>query len=603
MNNKKPYDLEKLNKEFIDELGYSHTTLLDLFQHFATSRAPKERLWKLLDACDRGYFWDIVKSAVPGYAVKPDTNEINYMKTQLMNNIYSGSYRGEVIPRNFKNKEAARKINQFLEYIWDIIGVPKYTLLAGDRAALFNMGVVQFGWNGEMITSSEKLQVGELEMAHIDTLKFFPDPATRENPYNGRAMFIADEVPLIQLLGEKRFRRRAQEYKKLLDTIQYDRSNLTPQDYGKGYYDQRARQPKDGTVRFLTCYYKYATDEGFRIDQVWMVDDGFILDIKKDIRPKVFPIRVLYASPPTADCFGTPLGKLILNNYISVNIIDSTDITHQASLLKRPRILNRNSGINEKQFAKYGNHPDKLWVANTNPDNVVKYIDPPNLDPNRYVTRQNLQYSNMRLTGVDDRYTGRDTGSVQTTGAMQQMQMRIASTDNTRIAMLGEFIKSCTELILHFYIEFGGQRTFPRLRPNGEVSHIEELDFDELKKSGVQFDYKVDITPHLPNNIERRSMEADIMMEKQMQYQFNPPIITPEEWVTMKNFAEKNHMIDRMIYQRMQDDKQDITSILVSYANLVNQGVSPEGAVDMLANERQAQRENPPTAPMMPMPE
>ena len=101
------------------------------------------------------------------------------------------------------------------------------------------MGVVQFGWNGEMITSSEKLQVGELEMAHIDTLKFFPDPATRENPYNGRAMFIADEVPLIQLLGEKRFRRRAQEYKKLLDTIQYDRSNLTPQDYGKGYYDQR----------------------------------------------------------------------------------------------------------------------------------------------------------------------------------------------------------------------------------------------------------------------------------------------------------------------------------------------------------------------------
>ena len=86
----------------------------------------------------------------------------------------------------------------------------------------------------------------------------------------------------------------------------------------------------------------------------------------------------------------------------------------------------------------------------------------------------------MRISGIDDRYLGRDTGSAQTTGAMDIMNQRISMSDNTRIAMLKEFIKNITELILKFYIEYGGkERQYPKYRKNGQIDDIKEINLNK----------------------------------------------------------------------------------------------------------------------------
>jgi hypothetical protein len=82
-------------------------------------------------------------------------------------------------------------------------------------------------------------------------------------------------------------------------------------------------------------------------------------------------------------------------------------------------------------------------------------------------------------------------------------------------------------------------------------------------------------------------------MEKQMQYNFNPQLISPEEWVASQDFPQKYKILQRLRQERMRDDMEDIESELINYSGLVQKGVRPDAAVKMLASERQAKRDNP----------
>lgn len=588
------------NKVFEDMLGYNTQTIMDLKNHFSEARKPYEQLWKLLDAFDRGFFWDIIKKNIPSFALKPDTNWINYVKSSIVNGLYTGNYRGDVFPRSLKYKDLSIRLNGFIEYAFNKLNIDEHLISSGERAALLNFGAVQLGWNPDIIDGADTLFSGDLDIKFIDNLSLLLDPSVVD-PYKGKAMFIMEEVPLVELKNESRFKDRIIEFENLRDS----ENNSSPSvaipgmdesEYGKGYYKQRPRDSKDETVRLLTCYMKYQPNDskGYRIDQIWLIEDGFILGVKPDIKPKTFPIRILYASPPVADPYGTPKTKLIIYNVIALNILDQIDATQIYASTKRPKVVSRRSMINETLFAKEGNNPDKLWIVDGDPNNVIRYVDIPELPRDRHLLKEKLELAIMRISGIDDRYTGRDTGSAQTTGAMDIMSQRISMSDNTRISMLKKFIRELTELILSFYIEYGGsKRPFPIYNKRGKIEDIETIDFEALKNDHVRFDFLVNVTPNLPNTVLRRADAANIIMEKQMQYQFNPPLMTPEEWLESQDIPQKYHILERMRAQRMQDDREELMSDLVNYTGMVNQGMRPEEAINQLAQERQLKREQP----------
>lgn len=578
------------NKQFEDQLGYTSVHIMELFKHFAAGRKSYERLWKVLDAYDKGDFWTVINNKLPDYSVKPDTNWINYVKTNYVNSLYVGSYRGVVIPRKYQYNQQALAINEFIEYIFNKLDIPGIQMQIGERAALLNFGAVEFGWKSDIIDGGENLFTGDLEVKAIDNLALYLDPSVKDY-LKGRAIFIAEQVSLTELKNEARFAKRAIEYENL-----FKENNNIPTFETELYYNDRKRDGKDGTVRLLTCYYKHSDKETgqYRIDKLWIVNDGFILDVQPDIKPKQFPIRVLYAETPTSDCYGIPKTKLVLYNAMSINILDSIDSTLIYSALKRPKIISRKSGLNETLFAKEGNNPDRLWVVSGDPNNVVRYIDIPELPQDRILLKQRLEAGIMRVSGVDDTYTGRDTGSIQTTGGMDIMNQRLTMSDNNRIANLQAWVKSVTELVMLFYLENGGKhREFPIISQANEVQEMKDLDFEQMKADHVKFDFVCNITPNLPTNLVRLGEIANQLMEKQMQYNTQPPLITIEEWLMYQDFPQKFQILKRMKDDRMKNDVEELQSDIINYAGLVQQGVRPESAVNMLAQERQLKRERP----------
>lgn len=583
------------NKEYEDKLNYTAEKLLKLFDRYSEARLPYERMWKVLDAYDSGDFWNYVAKVLPNYAIRPDTNWINWIKENYINSLYVGSYRGDVFCREAKNEDITLAINEFLEYIFNKLEFQYVQHSVGERAALLNFGAIEFGWNSSIIDGSKDNKfTGEIEVRTIDNLSLFLDPSVIDYT-KGTAIFVAEEVPIVELRSEPLFKKRIDYFLENIKDSEEYRSNQGPREYGKGYYGQRHHQSDDETFRLLTCYYKYYNKElgTYRLDKIWIIEDGFILNIQMDLKPKEFPIKILYSSKPTKDAYGTPKTKLILNNSITLNLLDAIDSTMVYKHLQRGKVISRKAGINEVNFAKHGDDPNKLWVVDGDPSSVVKYIELPTLPADRQLLRNRLEINIMRIAGIDDTYTGNDTNSIQTTGGMDLLNQRITIRDNGRISLLQKFILDCTKYILQMYLKQSSKVTYPKYNQYHENEEVKEINFEDLRESDLHFDFTCDVTPNLPNNVQRRSETMNIMMEKQMQYNFNPPLITAEDWIKSQDFPDKYKILQRIRQQRLANDVEDIESELINYAGMTQQGMRPDIAINQLANERQLKRDNP----------
>lgn len=198
------------------------------------------------------------------------------------------------------------------------------------------------------------------------------------------------------------------------------------------------------------------------------------------------------------------------------------------------------------------------------------------------------------MTGVDARYTGRDTGSVQTTGGMDLQQQRVMSmTDNLRIVGLENFVEDTTELFIDMYIEYGG--TYDQVKRSKATGAAQEdageIDFKAIE--GNKFDYTMNAAPYLPKNSIRLSDAADQLMMMQGQYQFDPPIITQDEWLMWKDFPQKELILQRIRGAMQRLDKEELTADLLSFAGMVDKGMEPEDAIDTLVQEKELKRDNP----------
>lgn len=581
------------NEKFEKELGYTSRNIMQLFKHFKDKRTPYERMWKLLDAIDSGKFWDLYSKVAPNYSIKPDFNYINYIKTNYTNSLYVGQYMPIVFPRFKDNSAVATSVNEFLEYQFDKVRINDLQVSAGESAALFNLGAIEIGWNNDIINGPEGKFIGKLEAKNIDVLSLYLDPATKDY-LKGRAIFIEEEVPIVELQNESRFSERINEY---IRKLKYEEQGTLPVvDDVSRYVGDQPLDSKDGSVRLLTCYYKYSSEDSskYRIDKIWIIDNGYILNISKDIKPSTFPVRVLYANKCKRDPYGIPTTRLVMNSAMAVNIMDCADATLIGNSFKRGKVVSRSSGINESLFAKDGDNPNRLWVVDGDPNNLVRYIDPPVMAADRFRVRDNLEKGIFLVSGVDQVYTGRETNSVQTTGGMDILNQRLTMSDNTRIKNLQQFLISVAELIMEFFLKNGGKSiNFPKYKEDGTLDDIISINFEELRSKDLEFDFTVNVSASTPINLHKLAEKADILLEKQMQYNPQPAVMTMEEWLRYQDFPQKYHILRRIKEERMRNDVEDIQSDIINYAGMVNEGMSPQGAVQQLAQERQLKREQP----------
>ena len=575
--------------------GYEKEDVIQTFKHFRAFRKHKEHMWNLIRDLYNGDFWKKVAKQSGGPQIKPDTNYLEFVEGNVTNSVYAANYHANVLPRHFKDNDFSLALNAFINYKWDKLGTKSMFPKLGKQATLYNFSGIQAGWNANLIAgTSHNRERGTVELQHIPYNELYLDGSVT-NYKSGRAVFINRQVTLFDLLNERGLKEGAQAYKKKVQEKHsgefVSQSTESPSDLALELDQVNEYSRK---VELLECFFKVETDDGWRIDHIFIADMDFILKVNEDIQPKRFPIEVLYGQEPDSDPYGVPKSWKIVGNTVALNLLDSIEGTHAYATQNRPKLFSHNSGINYRSFAKYGNTPNMAFVIRGEPDKVVKYIDAQQL-PRLDNLKQRLEEGIQLVTGVDPRYIGRETGSIQTTGGTDLSQQRIMSTtDATRIVALENFCEALTELIVDYYIEYGDKYSTVQRSGLGEVkeeSKHPEVDFNKIKEN--KFDYTMNAAPYLPKNTMRLAEAADRLMEMQGQYQFNPPLITHEEWLQWQNFPQKELIIQRIRGQAMQMDKEEITSMLLSFAGMVDKGMDPQDAVELLTEEKQMMRDEP----------
>lgn len=578
--------------------GYTIEEVISTFDYFRTFRQTKEKVWKLIRQFHAGDFWKDLSKKLPRHQIMPDTNYLEYIEKGIVNSVYSGNYVANVLPRDYKDNNMALGLNSFINYQWDKLKMKGHYPKLGKNAVLYNFAGIQVGWNADLIGgSTSRREQGAVEAKFLPPEQLFLDPSMKDY-LAGRALFISRKVSLFDLLAEPQLRKGAQAYKEKLSVggkfVPAAGDNAEAGDI-HGEADVTTEYSR--SVALLEGFYKYVDEEGnWRIDHIFIADKTFILHVKEDIQPKTFPVRILYGEEPDSDPYGVSVSRKVLANIVAINMIESIESTHLYATQNRTKLVNVKSGINYRSFAKYGNTPHIAFPVNGDPTQVVRYVDvQPLPDTSRLLDR--LENKIFLMTGVDARYTGRDTGSVQTTGGMDLQQQRVMSmSDNLRIVGLENFVEDLTELFIDYYIEYGSSYAqVHRAKSTGLAKENDAnkppIDFKAIEDN--KFDYSMNAAPYLPKNSIRLSDAADQLLMMQGQYQFEPAIITHEEWLQWKDFPQKELILQRIRGAMQQLDAEELTADLLSFAGMVDKGMEPQDAIDLLVEEKQMKRDEP----------
>ena len=321
------------------------------------------------------------------------------------------------------------------------------------------------------------------------------------------------------------------------------------------------------------------------------VNNQAILYTKKDIRPSCFPFAQLYSNPPAGALIGTSEPAKIFANNVASNLLDSLMLTAEYKNQRPPKFISDQSKLNIQAFAKHGDDPDKTFVVSGDATKAVHYHQYPAISAIAPNVRQTLQNGIETVSGIDGRYTGRDTGSIITTGGTEEMLNRVTLIDTPKIMEYERYCKELTRLVLLNMIEFCPKRKFFRKKPNTTADYeVVEVDFPKIDAETL-FNYRIAISSELPKNKQRIAAMATELLQAQAQYREqgdNVNWITEEEWLMFQDIPMKEYMLERMGVQRRENALEEVSQVLYNFSGLVNQGMTPEQA--MLATAQQLQQ-------------
>lgn len=215
---------------------------------------------------------------------------------------------------------------------------------------------------------------------------------------------------------------------------------------------------------------------------------------------------------------------------------------------------------------------------------------------------EDTQKDIQATSGVDGRYTGRNSGSIQTTGGTEQMLDRVTLIDTPKVMNYEKYCRNLTELILEYMIQFTPKRTYfvrDMEQLTAEAKWIPvEVDFPSIKKltdsNQIVREYTIQISSELPRTRQHNQQWANMIMEKQMQYReqgLTVDLLTEEEWLMYQDVPYKEQMLERMGVQRQNTSLEQTAQVVHEYTNLLKQGYPPNEAMILAAQGLDAKRQ------------
>lgn len=590
----KTQEKEKMHLKEQNKCPIKIETLRDYYELMKQHYAKEHKRMRLLEQVDSSDLWKAVKATFPAYQILPDTNFVSYVKNNLVASLYTVMKSASILPTTEEDKEVCMHLNIALERLWSLGNFGYLQFQAGNNAALFNVGYTQVGWDENLTAGTgNSLYKGNVTLKNISPIKFMRDPFSTSLETAGycctydkyhKSVFEENSNYAEQF---KYYKTKMKQAEEAIQIPQLPGSDKTPD---KDYYT-------------LTTYW---VKQDKKLYEIHVVNNDTILHWK-EIKPAIFPIAELYCEDPGEKLVGvSPCAKIFANN-VAFNIMQSLALTAEFRNQRPPKFVSNQAGLNIRSFSKYGDDPDKTFVVNGDASKAVHYHEYPQISGAMPGNLQNLLQGIQLITGVDQRYTGRDTGSIITTGGTEEMLNRVTMIDTPKIMNYENYTKQLTKLVLLNMLEYAPKRKYLRKKP-GTANTYEstEVDFPKIPTDTL-FDYEIMISSELPKNKQRIAEAANYMMEKQMQYnqaQQGIQLITEEEWLEMQDLPFKERMLERMGMERINSAIQDVSQVLFQYADLVSKGVQPEDAMmataQTLEQSRKGQAPVPDVGNMMP---
>lgn len=549
---------------------------------------PLKRM-RILDGADKGKLWEVVKAKFPSYQILTDTNHMNYIKENILANVYTVTKTAELIPKSPDDVDFCTQFNSIFQILWDNLQAGTYQRKAGERAALLNLGVTQVGWRKDILDgTSGHWHKGKVVFKNIDPMKFRRDPYATGLDSSNYCYYYEDY--------SETYIKTNKQYKTRIEEILKTKGSLDTSVVGDTIVKDTERKNKEsnGTVKYhrLTFFWVMCeadNEDGYVIHEIHLLDNTYVLFVKEKILPNMYPFSLLYCNEPGEELIGSSPAALQFANSLAYNMMSTIQSTAAYKSQRPPKYINQQSGINIRQFTKYGNDADATFVVNGDATNAVHYGQFPALPPDMQVTKTQLGVDIKENSGLDERYTGRDTGSVQGTGAMDDMLTKVSARDDIKVALFEDYTKRLAELVVNNYIQFGSETEFLFKDPISQKEQSVKIDFGKINDK-VRFGYQLEIQNYLPRNKARLAMVANMLLEKQAQYQPNPEIITVEEWLLMQDIPFKDLIFKRMGIQRNTHFTEQVAQVLTQFSDLTEAGVDPNQAVSMVADTLQQQQ-------------
>lgn len=553
--------------------------------------------WNIIDKFDRGRQWDNVN--LPVWLPKPMTNLIRYVRTTKRANLALQVPQANLTPMTQLDAPLVTHLQKAYEHVWDEQKVPLKVRRCIDRALLQGTSIayvyaeenIRGKYFGEGHPNNQ-LYRWDVKVKRLNNANFYVDP-TAYNIQEAKYVTITENLSFSDVKNNNTFREYAGKKLDDLEFADLQRDNSANGDIYDRSNDKATsstdRSDGDEMVTLHIHWERYRNEEGrWQVDVsyfLWNTD--FFLYRIEDFKPSVLPFAVFYDEEEENSFWGTSTAMDMLENQKIINK-SAQAASIIGTLHQNPqKVVLRDSGINAAEMSRTGTLAGKVWTSNV--PNAVETIQPPDIPKGLFDIEDRMKNDIKDMAGITEAYTGQSVGSLTTSTGVDSLIERSSIRDRDKSVQIDDFVEQLSNLIIQFILVYWTEnRPIMTRKKNGDAQFDEWTPVPSEILDNLEYRIISDVYAKAPMTQASKSQQADNLMQMQGQFQFDPPIITPEEWIDMKDFPNKEDILARMEEDRLNKENQDQQSLVDNILQLVGQAqdMKAQGASDDEVNSQ-----------------
>lgn len=556
--------------------------ILEKFNQAKRQRQKKDGKWTELDAFDRGEQWELGGRRLPEWIPKPVTNYVHLVKTTKRAALAIENPEAMILGQSIEDHKKAKELQNIFKYVWDQMKARLTVRECLETSKLLGTAIAQVYYddgNGTVKGGKGGKYQGEIKIKQIDPASFYPDPNA----------FRLEDCEFIHIVR----RRPISWIEKEFGVSGIKPSDQSNQEQGEIYQRAYSSEAKDKIVDFHEHYEKIPNDKeigGFRYYVTFIAGDKIVRK-RTQLKPNCYPFAILYDYPQRQDFWGQSTCEIILDNQKLINKIESI-MALIGSLLQNPqKIIDKRSGIDPNEAILYGSTPGHAWVSNIDVDKAMKWQEPPQIPAALFNLADQARMNIREITGLTEAYMGQTVGSLQTSSGVNSLIERSTMRDRDQMYDFELFVEEISHIIIRFITEYYTETRIARILKSRD-QEPEFMEFVGSDYRDLAYDILLDVSSKAPITRLRKQEELDKILTLQGQMQFDPPIITPQEYMRESDYIDGDKFIERMNMDEIQNAEAIMEETLMMMVEAMENGIALQEVSQMASKMIQSRFED-----------